>query len=101
MVQSHKSSLVGVPASHLAYRNESNDWHSDRSSLTVRLHILRPGQRIGTATTNVENFTSSLAQPVLIAPTNKDQCKNDDWKNFPQFKNQGQCVSFVERQPKT
>lgn len=58
-------------------------------------------QRIGSATTHVENFTSSLAQPVLIAPTNKDQCKNDGWKNFPQFKNQGQCVSFVERQPKT
>jgi hypothetical protein len=47
-----------------------------------------------------ETFTSSLAQPVLIAPTTKDQCKNNGWKAFPQFKNQGQCVSFVERQPR-
>lgn len=31
------------------------------------------------------------------APTNKDRCKNDGWKNFndPTFKNQGDCVSFV------
>ena len=48
-----------------------------------------------------EDFTSSLAAPVLIAPTNKDQCKNNGWKAFPQFKNQGQCVSFVERRPRT
>jgi hypothetical protein len=28
-------------------------------------------------------------------PTSKDQCKNGGWRNFPQFKNQGDCVSFV------
>jgi hypothetical protein len=43
-----------------------------------------------------EGYTSSLTQPVPIGPTNKDQCKNNGWKAFPQFKNQGQCVSFVE-----
>jgi hypothetical protein len=46
-----------------------------------------------------EDFTSSLTAP--IAPTSKDQCKNNGWKNFPQFKNQGECVSFVESHPKT
>jgi len=46
----------------------------------------------------LENFTSSLTAPVLIAPTSKDQCKNNGWKNFPQFKNQGQCVSSVQSQ---
>ena len=40
-----------------------------------------------------ETFASSLTEPVLIAPTSKDQCKNNGWKAFPQFKNQGQCVS--------
>ena len=31
-------------------------------------------------------------------PTTKAQCKNDRWKNFgATFKNQGQCVAFVER----
>jgi uncharacterized delta-60 repeat protein len=30
-------------------------------------------------------------------PTSKDQCKNGGWHNFPQFKNQGQCIAFVNR----
>jgi hypothetical protein len=28
-------------------------------------------------------------------PTSKEQCKNGGWRNFPGFKNQGDCVSFV------
>ena len=32
-------------------------------------------------------------------PTNKEQCKNGGWRNFPQFKNQGQCVAFVNHGP--
>ena len=28
-------------------------------------------------------------------PTSKGQCKHDGWKDFPQFENQGDCVSFV------
>ena len=30
-------------------------------------------------------------------PTNKDLCKNGGWKSFnnPSFKNQGDCVSYV------
>jgi hypothetical protein len=54
----------------------------------------------GSAATLTESFTSSLTQPVLIVPTSKDQCKDGGWQNFPQFKNQGQCVSFVEHQGK-
>jgi hypothetical protein len=52
-------------------------------------------------TTLTESFASSLTAPVLITPTTKDQCKNNGWKNFPQFKNQGQCVSFVESKRQT
>lgn len=29
-------------------------------------------------------------------PTSKEQCMHGGWRNFPQFKNQGQCISFVE-----
>jgi len=34
---------------------------------------------------------------VYSAPTDKDQCKNGGWQTFnnPSFKNQGQCVSYV------
>jgi hypothetical protein len=28
-------------------------------------------------------------------PTSKDQCKNGGWRNYPGFKNQGDCISFV------
>jgi hypothetical protein len=31
-----------------------------------------------------------------LVPTSKDQCKDGGWRNFPQVKNQGDCVSFVE-----
>jgi uncharacterized delta-60 repeat protein len=32
-------------------------------------------------------------------PTSKDQCKNGGWRNFSQFKNQGQCIVFVNHGP--
>ena len=38
--------------------------------------------------------------PGARVPTSKEQCKNGGWRNFPEFKNQGQCVAFVERGPK-
>ncbi len=31
---------------------------------------------------------------VILAPTTREQCKNEGWKNFD-FRNQGQCVQFV------
>lgn len=37
-----------------------------------------------------------IAVTPLPVPTSKDQCKNGGWRTFPQFKNQGDCVSFVE-----
>jgi hypothetical protein len=30
-----------------------------------------------------------------FSPTSKAECKNGGWRNFLQFKNQGDCVSFV------
>jgi DNA-binding beta-propeller fold protein YncE len=32
-------------------------------------------------------------------PTSKEQCKHGGWRNFPQFKNQGQCIAFVNHGP--
>ncbi len=34
------------------------------------------------------------------APASREQCKDGGWRGFPAFKNQGQCVAFVEREPK-
>ena len=44
-------------------------------------------------------FNGVTQVPAPIAsPTSKAQCKHGGWKTFtsPSFKNQGQCVSFVE-----
>jgi DNA-binding beta-propeller fold protein YncE len=38
-------------------------------------------------------------RPPPRVPTSKEQCKNDGWRNFPQFKNRGQCIAFVNHGP--
>lgn len=45
----------------------------------------------------VDNFSTSSGE-IPATPTNKDQCKGDGYKSFtePSFKNQGDCVSWVE-----
>ena len=48
---------------------------------------------------NTDNHTFD---PVLVGPpTNKDECKKDGWKTFnnPTFRNQGDCVSYVQSNP--
>jgi len=44
--------------------------------------------------------TDDLPVGVAVNPAvriPKDQCKQGGWRSFPQFKNQGDCVSFVEK----
>lgn len=45
----------------------------------------------------VVNGTAQV--PLVGPPTKEDQCKKGGWKNFnnPPFKNQGQCVSYVNK----
>jgi len=60
---------------------------------------------IETASNTVVATVSVGSRPIGIAitrnatPTNKNQCKNGGFRNFisPAFKNQGECVSFVQR----
>ena len=47
------------------------------------------------STSLVERFASALSQPTPTLPTSKDQCKDGGWTDYPQFKNQGDCVSYV------
>jgi hypothetical protein len=47
------------------------------------------------ATALIEDFVSSLIEPIPVAPSSKEQCEGGGWQNYPQFKNQGDCVSFV------
>ena len=52
----------------------------------------------GTADLSNITFNGQSEVPVAGSPTSKDQCKHGGWKSFtsPSFKNQGQCVSWVE-----
>jgi hypothetical protein len=45
-----------------------------------------------------DNFSLSSGPVQVSPPTTKDQCKHDGWKSFnnPSFKNQGQCIKWVE-----
>jgi hypothetical protein len=49
---------------------------------------------------DLTNITFNGQKQVVTVgpPTSKDQCKNGGWKTFnnPSFKNQGECVSYVE-----
>ena len=45
-------------------------------------------------------FYSTLVGDMVVVdasalPTSTQECKNGGWRNFPGFKNQGHCVSFV------
>jgi hypothetical protein len=48
----------------------------------------------GTTVTLTNGRAVVFDAPLL--PTSKEQCRNGGWRNFPQFKNQGDCVSFIE-----
>jgi hypothetical protein len=74
---SNRGSFFGIPYT-ATIQSPSGNLH-DQGVSVVDAAIL------GAAATLTESFTSTLA------PTSKDQCKNGGWRNYPQFKNQGQC----------
>ena len=41
--------------------------------------------------------TATSAAQYQYNPTSKDQCRRDGWRNFPQFNNQTQCLSFFAK----
>lgn len=45
----------------------------------------------------VEGDVTVSDAPAL--PTSRSQCLNGGWRAFPGFKNQGQCIAFVNRGP--
>jgi hypothetical protein len=47
-----------------------------------------------------DTYRIALTGTRACVPTSKDQCRNGGWRNFPGFKNPGECVAFVQRGPK-
>ena len=71
-------------------------------TLTVTGNFQRLGIAAGQGNTFIDNLTTTFAPVAVVrgpatngGPTSPDQCKNDGWMQFG-FRNQGQCVSFVE-----
>jgi len=94
------NSFSSIPYTATIQTPNGNFHDEGLSDVSVFLGAPRPCNPCNRASL-VETFTSSLSAPILLPPTNKDQCKNNGWKNYPQFKNQGQCVSFVESHSQT
>jgi hypothetical protein len=44
-------------------------------------------------------FSEIFLVPGPVAPTKKDECKDGGYATFPMFKNQGECVAFVNHLP--
>jgi hypothetical protein len=76
------------------YRYDS-EASAEQSPRIVKTALFRVGGTAAPATAGngylVDNLSLSSGP---AAPTDKDQCKNDGWKQF-QFKNQGQCVDYT------
>jgi len=58
---------------------------------------LANGKVVTVGNTNLTGDPTTIF--VLTTPTNKEACKNGGWMTFnnPTFRNQGRCISFVER----
>jgi hypothetical protein len=74
---------------------------TDTSNNTVRQYDIDPPSGRLSPKTPASIATDSVPRhlavgPLPRVPTNKEQCKHGGWHNFPKFKNQGQCVAFVE-----
>jgi hypothetical protein len=65
---------------------------SSFAGTTVRIRFAEVANQ-GNFNASVDNVTVTSKR---LVPTSKDQCKKGGWRNYPQFKNQGECVSFVE-----
>ena len=64
----------------------------------VNIGTFNPGYTVATDGVDFNDTTYNFE--VGRRPTSKDQCKNGGWQTFndPSFKNQGDCVSYVNGQ---
>jgi 6-phosphogluconolactonase (cycloisomerase 2 family) len=48
------------------------------------------------ATVPAGHYPAGVAVSPLV-PTSRERCKRGGWRDFPQFRNEGSCVSFVQK----
>ena len=83
---------VVTPAGPFGSSSETTDASGSFGPLTIGTQ--EPGIFEVTVVWSAGTLTQSLFVD-CSAPATKQECKNGGWRNFPQFKNQGQCVAFV------
>lgn len=87
----------GLPA----YNATTTGTYVFTGTLTLPVDVTNPSNLV--ATVRVIVAALIVVPPVLTTPpSNKDQCKNGGWMTFnnPTYKNQGQCVSSVQANPR-
>ncbi len=66
-----------------------------------RINIVQDEEGQTTLSNIAVNGVEVVVPLPVTVPTSKDQCKKGGWMTFsnPSFKNQGQCVSYVQANP--
>jgi hypothetical protein len=104
-VSANRATIGGLSQSSgsaLAFFAEDNDGAGQDGSALLPIG--------GTAPPVCPAFPSTGLPPIFAGdltvhdavppPTSKAQCRNGGWRDFSGFKNQGECVAFVERGPR-
>lgn len=99
--------LVHTGTSWENYYRFDSEASAEQSVRIVKTAIFRTGGGAAPGTAGfgylVDNLSLSSGPipPVLTSPSGKNECKKDGWMSFnnPVFKNQGDCVSWVQSNP--
>lgn len=95
--------LVHTGTSWENYYRYDSEAAAEQSPRIIKTVIFRSGGTAVPADQGKGFYFDNLllrSGPALVGPpTNKKQCKKDGWKTFnnPSFKNQGQCIAYVDR----
>lgn len=101
-VPENQTVLVGSDDSNseVFWNTSTAAWYTDGGASGVG--IFRKDTNWSPYGTVAFKLEVEVPDPVVGPPTKEKECKKDGWKQFnnPTFKNQGQCVSYVEKHNK-
>ena len=96
------SNVATIDTSNLT--NQTFSFVGDMSNMLLGMYcfVYNPVEDNGESNIR-ETMQFELVEPLIVGPpTDMNQCKKDGWKTFnnPVFKNQGDCVSYVQSNKK-
>jgi hypothetical protein len=98
---------IGTPTDRSDVYNPQSDTWQPTSPMSITRELHPPATRLpdgrvlvtgGWSSSQTPTATADIFTPTPTHPTSKKLCKHGGWKTFtnPKFKNQGQCIRFVE-----